>query len=159
MSLVSNGEVPTVVTQFETAESRAPFFVNYLPVSVKLSDITIPELRNGEGELEDYADPSSEYLRVLDPNSSATIARYTYVSYGFLEDNVDEPEDCMWAIGWWNYQDGVDYAELISEGDDTLQIKTAIDVASGNGFLGNFSDFHTVGITFPSTLAVPSNAK
>ena len=156
VSLVSNGEVATEVTQFETAETSAPLFVNYLPDSIKLSDITIPELRDEEGELLDYADPMSEFLRVLDPNSSLTTAKYCYVSYGYLEDCVDEPDASLWAIGWWKYEVGVDYSVLINAGDDSLKLKTEIDVPAGSGFLGNFSEGHSVGITFPSALDVPS---
>ena len=156
VSLVSNGEVATEVTQFETAETSAPLFVNYLPVSLKLSDITIPEIRDEEGELLDYADPGTEFLRVLDPNSSATTARYTYISDGFLEDNVDDWDGSKWAIGWWKYEVGTDYAGLINDGDASLKLKTEIDVPAGSGFLGNFSEYHTIGITFPSALDVPS---
>lgn len=159
MQLVSNGEVPTVVSQFETDQNSAPAFINYLPVDLKLSDLTVADIRDEEGELEDYCDPSSEFIRVLDPNSSLTTAKYCYVSYGFLEDNVDEPDDCLWAIGWWNYENGVDYAEVIGEGDDSLKLKADVNIPSGSGFLGNFSAGHSLDITFPSALEVPSNAK
>ena len=121
-----------------------------------LRTLAIPEIRDEEGELLDYADPGSEFLRVLDPNSSATTARYTYISDGFLEDNVDDWDGSKWAIGWWKYEVGTDYAALINDGDASLKLKTEIDVPAGSGFLGNFSSFHTIGITFPSALDVPS---
>ena len=161
ISLLSNGEVVTVPTKFETDENLAPIFVNYLPVALKLSDLTVPELRDGDGELEDYMDPSGECLRALNPNSSATIGRYTYISAGYLEDNVDDWEEHLDAIGWWKYEFGYAYNEAIMEGDFSMKLKDdeIIDIAAGDGFLGDFSNGHSIGIAFPSALAVPSNVK
>ena len=161
ISLRANGEVVTVPTEYVTDENAAPFFVNYLPVTLKLTDMTVPELRDEEGELEDYMDPMSECVRVLDPNSSATIGRYTYISAGYLEDNVDDWEEHLDAIGWWSYEFGYDYAGAIADGDFTKKLTKdqIIDLAAGDGFLGDFSNFHSIGIAFPSALAVPSKAK
>ena len=161
ISLVSNGEVLTVPTQFETSENLAPLFVNYLPVTLKLSDLTVPELRDEDGELLDYMDPSAECLRALDANSTITKGRYTYISAGYLEDNVDDWEEHLDAIGWWNYEPSFAYNEAIMGGDFSKKLKEEdiIDIAAGDGFLGDFSNGHSIGIAFPSALAVPSNAK
>ena len=161
VSLISNGEVLTVPTQFETSENLAPLFVNYLPVALKLSDLTVPELRDGDGELEDYMDPSSECIRALNANSTLTIGRYTYISAGYLEDNVDDWEDHLDAIGWWEYEFGYAYNEAIMDGDFSKKLTEdqIIDIVAGDGFLGDFSNGHSVGIAFPSALAVPSSAK
>lgn len=154
--LQSSGEVVTKVTGIATGENRAPMINNFLPVDIDLADITIPEVYDEEGELADYADPGTEYLRVLDPNSSATTARYCYISYGYLLDNVDEPDESLWAIGWWNYDGKADYCELINGKDDALQVKEAIPVQAGTGFLGNFDPNHSIDVLFPSAIDVPS---
>ena len=159
VSLRSNGEVMTVPSQFETDENAAPLFVNYLPVSLKLSDLMIPELRDGEGELEDYLDAGSECLRLLDPNSSATIGRYTYISLGYLQDNVDDWESHLDAIGWWNYEASYDYPGAIADGDLSKKLTADVIVGAGDGFLGSFSNGHSMGIAFPGALAVPSLSK
>ena len=158
VSLRSNGEVVTIPSVFETAENLAPIFVNYLPVTIKLSDITIPELRDEEGEIEDYLDAGTECIRALDPNSSLTTARYTYISAGYIEDNVGDVADYLDAIGWWNYEAGFDYAGAIADGDLSKKVTEDVEVGAGDGFLGDFSNGHSMGIHFPSALAVPSLA-
>ena len=156
IALQSSGEVKNAPTAFATGNALAPLFANYLPVDIDLFDMAMPEKYDEDGELEDYADPNSEYLRVLDPMSSATTAQYCYVSKGFLLDNVDGSEegDNDWAIGWWQYDGDVDYAELIEGHEDDLMIKTAIPVKSGSGFLGKFDPTHTQNIAFPSAFDV-----
>ena len=41
----------------------------------------------GDGE---YCDPGGEFLRVLNPNSLANAARYTYISKEWMEDNFND---------------------------------------------------------------------
>lgn len=156
LDLVSNGEVPLVVTKIETECNSAPLIINYLPVDIKLSDITIADIFTEDGELDDYPDPNSEYLRDLDPNSSLTIHTYCYVSPGYLEDNVDDPEGSQWALGWWEYDKYADYTELINEGDSELKLKEEVDIPSGHGFMGNFAQGHSLSILFPGATTVPS---
>ena len=157
ISLQSNGEVVTEQTAFETKQNSAPIFCNFLPVDIDLSDITIPGYLSGKRLI--YADPGSEFIRFLDPNSSATTARYTYIAKEFILDNFDleEEDDWMdyaWAIGWWVYDPDVDYQELIEGGEDNLKVKTAIPVTAGRGFIGKFSKGHTLNITLPGALDV-----
>ena len=103
LRLVSNGEVVVCSTAFLTDETSAPLFVNFLPVDIDLSDITIPGSGDGDVVDFDYMDPKSEWIRDLDWDSSATLHEYTYVSREYIIDNVDDenPDDYAWAIGWW----------------------------------------------------------
>ena len=157
LDLVSNGEVPLVVTKIKTECNEAPLIINYLPVDIVLSDITIADIFTEDGELDDYPDPCSEYLRKLNPDTTKTEHTYCYVSPGYLEDCVDEPEESQWAIGWWEYVNGVDYSILINEKDDQgLKLKEAVDVPSGLGFMGNFAQGHSLDILFPGATTVPS---
>ena len=157
VDLVSNGEVPLAVTKIQTECNSAPLIINYLPVDICLSDLSIADIFTEDGELDDYPDPCSEYIRDLDPNSSLTKHTYCYISAGYLEDCVDEPEESQWAIGWWEYVDGIDYSVLINANDDQgLKLKTAVSIPSGHGFMGNFSIGHSLDILFPGATTVPS---
>ena len=136
----------------ETEENQAPviggmFFPTSGASTYDLRDCTIV------GEEGEYCDPGTEFLRVLDPNSSANAARYTYCSKEWMDDNFDNPEDGYWAIGWWNYDPSVDYQALIEEDhDDTLMVKSTVDVPAGLGFLGAFSNGHSLQVNFPAAL-------
>ena len=106
---------------------------------------------------DDYADPGSEFIRVLDPNSLANAARYTYISREWMVDNFDDDSDeyidqFAWAIGWWVNDSSVDYQEIIEQDNDTtseLRLTTDVPVPSGMGFIGSFSNAHSLNITFP----------
>ena len=157
ISLQSNGEVLTDSAAFETKQNTAPIFCNFLPVDLDLSDITIPGYPSGKRLI--YADPGSEYIRVLDSNTSATTAKYTYIAKEFIIDNfdLDEEDDWVqysWAIGWWVYDPDVDYQELIEGDERDLKLTTAVPVPAGRGFIGNFSKGHTLNITLPGALEV-----
>ena len=100
-------------------------------------------------------------LRVLDPNSSLTTARYTYISDGFLEDNVDDWDGSKWAIGWWKhdtpknilnaiskYQGGEFPSGLVRKGEEIIK--------AGRGFIGEFYKTHSLKFNFPSAIDLPS---
>ena len=86
---------------------------------------------------EDFMIPGNEYLQKLDPNGSAVIARYTYVSEAFLKDEFeDEWENYKGAIGWWLWNKNI--ASFIEDGDySTMCNNTTIEV--GTAFLGKLS--------------------
>ena len=123
-----------------------------------LSMLSVPGSGDGDDVDFDYMDPKTEWIRVLDPDSSATLHEYTYVSREYIIDNVDDenPDDYAWAIGWWQHDSTVNYKKTIQNEDATLKIKTAIPVKAGTGFLGVFSSGHSLSITFPSAMDVPS---
>ena len=108
----------------------------------------------GDGE---YCDPGTEFLRVLNPNSLADVARYTYISREWMEDNFDEdtPEylaQFEWAIGWWSYVPFTDYQEIIetdNDQDNPLRLTVDVPVPAGMGFIGNFSYAHSLNVNFP----------
>ena len=156
LRLVSNGEVVVCSTAFLTDEASAPLFVNFLPVDIDLADITVPGTCVDDEY--DYMEPRSEWIRDLDWDSSATLHEYTYISREYIIDNVDDedPDEYAWAIGWWQHDSSARYDKLIENEDDTLKIKTAVPVKAGTGFLGVFSSGHSLSITFPSAMDVPS---
>ena len=152
LRLVSNGGVPVTSTSIATGENSAPMIANILPVATSLFNMTI----SGEDESGEYCDPGTEYIRDLDPNSLLTTARYTYISREWMEDNFsDDPDDFVWAIGWWIYDSSVDYQEIIEtdhDVDNPLRLTTDVPVAAGKGFIGSFSPGHSLNINFPGVV-------
>ena len=52
---------------------------------------------------DEFMVPGPEYLQELNPNGSAVVGRYTYVSEAYLKDEYeDEWEDYKHLIGWWD---------------------------------------------------------
>ena len=140
----SAGEVPSVSTAFNDAGNNNPFFLNYLPATIDLTQVTV-------SAEEDFMVPGAEYLQVLNPNGSAVIGRYTYVSQAALEDEFeDEWEDYADGIGWWNYEKGMKIMSLIEDGDFSKKV-TSKELVPGFTFLGylkgNGLDFN-----FPSPI-------
>ena len=142
LNFTSAGEVPNVSTAYNDNGNHNPFFMNYLPVSVDITAITV----SGEGG--DYMDPESEYLQILNPNGSAVTARYTYVSEAWLRDVYGDEEwaDYAGAIGWWNRTanlvdciEGADYTNKIAVGDVILAPGASfLGALGGNGLDFNF---------------------
>ena len=131
LKFTSSGEVPSVPTQISDNGNTSPFFLNYLPREIDLSEIVV------EGPADDeFMLPGSEYLQVLSPADTHVTARYTYVSEAFLKDEFEEDwEDYKDAIGWWTFVKGTNYASLIENEDYTLKCG-AIPLAPGFSFLG-----------------------
>ena len=98
LKFTSSGEVPNASTYITDGGNYNPFFLNYLPTTITLGQITV------EGADEDeFMVPGSEYLQVLNPNGSAVTARYTYVSVAYLKDEYeDEWADYADLVGWWD---------------------------------------------------------
>ena len=64
-----------------------------------LGSITVSGAADG-----DFMVPDAEYLQELNPNGSAVIGRYTYVSDAYLKDEYGaEWEDYKNLVGWWDY--------------------------------------------------------
>ena len=132
LKFTSSGSVPTVSTAFCDNGNNNPFFINYLPVEIDLTDVTVSGAAEGE-----YMDPESEYLQVLNPNGSAVTARYTYVSEEFLIDAFGEEDAKAFtnAIGWWNWDE--DIVAYIEEADYTKKVSVGkVPLAPGFSFLG-----------------------
>ena len=131
LKFTSNGEAPAVATEISDNGNTSPFFLNYLPREIDLSEIVV----EGADE-DDFMVPGSEYLQVLSPSDTHVTARYTYVSEAFLKDEFEEDwEDYASAIGWWNFVKGTKYATLIENGDYTLKCGE-VPLAPGFSFLG-----------------------
>ena len=138
--------MPSVSTAFNDGGNFNPFFMNYLPKTIDLMDVTV----SGDG---DFMAPNSEYLQVLNPNGSAVTARYTYVSAAFLEDEFeDDWEDYQWAIGWWNFDRNGDIVDSITNNDRTNQISRGdVTLDPGASFLGLLNGNH-LNFNFPAAL-------
>ena len=156
LRLVSNGGVPVTSTGIATGYNRAPMIANIRPVATSLFNMTIAG-DDGSGQ---YCDPYGEFLRVLNPNSLANAARYTYVSLEWMEDNFndDTPEylaQFEWAIGWWTYDPDADYQAIIEDDNDQdnpLRLTVDVPVPAGMGFIGNFSYGHSLNVNFPGVV-------
>ena len=131
LKFTSSGEAPSVATEISDNGNTSPFFLNYLPREIDLSEIVV------EGaDVDEFMNPSTEYLQVLSPEDTHVTARYTYVSEAFLKDEFeDEWETYQSAIGWWNWQKSTNYATLIENGDFSLKCG-AVPLAPGFSFLG-----------------------
>ena len=146
LNFTSAGEVPEVSTAFNDNGTHNPFFLNYLPTTIDLMDVTV----SGPTD-DDFMTPGADYLQVLNPNGSAVVARYTYVSEAFLKDEFeDDWEDYQWAIGWWNYDRNI--ASLIEGGDAAKQLQRGdVPLAPGASFLG-FLGGNGLDFNFPAAL-------
>ena len=138
---LSAGQVPTAVTSIERNNVKTPFFCNYLPVAVKLGNISI------EGV--DYDDN----FQLLSSDNASTIARYCYVTKACADDmavGADmEPGDLDHAIGWW-ILGNVDWED--TEGTSESRANGVL-LGAGQGVLvaaGGKRDSITV--SFPSAL-------
>ena len=153
MRLVSKGGVPVSTVSIATGNNRTPMIANILPVDTSLFNMSI----SGDDDEAEYADPGTEYLRVLDPDSLVNLARYTYISREWMVDNFDDddPEyiaQFAWAIGWWQYDPDADYQDIIEyQNDQENALRLTVDVAvpAGSGFVGNFSFAHSLLVNFP----------
>ena len=131
LKFTSNGEAPAVATEISDGGNTSPFFLNYLPREIDLSEIVV------EGAADDeFMIPGSEYLQVLSPEDTHVVSRYTYISEAFLKDEFEEDwEDYVSAIGWWVWQKSTNYAGLIESGNYSLKCG-AVPLAPGFSFLG-----------------------
>ena len=131
LKFTSSGEAPSVSTEISDNGNTSPFFLNYLPREIDLSEIVV------EGAaVDEFMNPSTEYLQVLSPADTHVTARYTYVSEAFLKDEFeDEWENYQSAIGWWSFVKGTNYAALIEDGNYSLKCG-AVPLAPGFSFLG-----------------------
>ena len=154
LRLVSKGGVPVSTVSIATGNNSAPMIANILPINTSLFNMTI----SGDSDHEnDYADPGNEFLRVLDPESLANLARYTYISREWMVDNFDDddPEyiaQFAWAIGWWQYDPDADYQDIIeyqNDQENALRLTVDVPVPAGSGFIGNFSYAHSLLVNFP----------
>ena len=122
LKFTSSGQVPKVSTSISDDGNKNPFFLNYLPITITLGQITV----EGADE-EDFMVPGPEYLQVLNPNGSVVTARYTYVSVAYLKDEYeDEWEEHVGLIGWW------DRGYIGVEGHK----RDSVSLAPGFSFLG-----------------------
>ena len=156
LALKSSGEVAQETTAFNDGGNKAPFFMNYLPVEIDLSDMAIP----GDENVTMF--PDSEYLRYLNPDSTVTDERYSYVSKQWIIDNVADEE--TWdeyadAIGWWFFNDdeetGWIIEDCVNDKDYEHKVKTAIPLRPGYAFMGNFLR-NELDVMFPGATSVPS---
>ena len=125
LKFTSSGQVPNTSTSISDDGNKNPFFLNYLPITITLGQITV----EGADE-DDFMVPGLEYLQVLNPNGSAVTARYVYVSVAYLKDEYeDEWEDYVSLVGWW------DRGYIGVEGHK----RDSVSLAPGFSFLGKLN--------------------
>ena len=120
----------------------------FIPVdgssTYKLSSLTV----SADG---DFMVAGSEYLQLLNPNGSAVVARYTYVSEDFLKDEFEEDwEDYQWAIGWWENDRNI--VTLIENNNNAKQLgRGDVTLDPGAFFLGRL-DGNGLDFNFPAAV-------
>lgn len=122
-----SGEVPAGSIQLDFTGKKSPFVANFLPTDIKLGDVVV------EGFAYD-----SEVLQVLSTENASTIARYTYVTPEWDEEDFDGDGA---AVGWWIRG---------QEGEDGGSANEVVWKA-GDAMLGNFP-VKKVKMTFPAAL-------
>ena len=114
--------MPSASTAVSDNGNFNPYFINYLPKTIRLGDVTV----SADG---DFMTPD-EYLQVLSPNGAYVTARYTYVSKDYLDDEYEEDAPNYYSlIGWWEYN------HVGEEGYS----RNNVELAPGFGFLGSLS--------------------
>ena len=156
LAVKSSGEVAQDTTAFNDGGNTAPLFMNYLPVEIDLSDVAVP------GSEDATMIPDIEHLRYLDPETTQTTKRYTYVSKQWIIDNIadeDTWDEYAGAIGWWYFNDDEDEGWIIEEcvalKDYEHKVKAAIPLRPGYAFMGNFLG-NELDVMFPGATSVPS---
>ena len=127
LNFMSSGEVPQKSTALNDGGHAAPYFFNYLLTTKPISAFTISPT-----EEETFMDPETEFLQILDPDTTDVDTLITYVSPEFVNgvfDPVKEKEDYdywMSLVGWWVFEaiDDEPYEE---------------DVLPGAAFLGSLN--------------------
>jgi len=139
-SAQSAGQVQTEVTTLDRKAVKTPFFCNYLPVDVKLANITVDGVEEGDN------------FQILSSSSASTIARYCYISKAYADwfavDVGLSAGDLDYAIGWWIYGK-VDWED--AEGTSPDRANNII-LGAGQGILVAAGDYRNMTISFPSSL-------
>ena len=154
--ICSQGEVSTITTEFRDNRKKSPLFMNYLPIEIDISDMTVAG--DGEG---DYMDPVNECIRYLDPETTATTVRYTYVSPEWITDNItgDEEEtmtNYSEAFGWWFFNDK-EYSieDMVNDMDFSKRVLEPVAMRPGYAFMANTLR-NNLRFRFPGATSAPS---
>ena len=138
----SSGEVPTEPTFIGNNGHKNPFFINYLPVTLKLKQITMSAGK-------DIMDISAEYIQVLSPDGSAVIGRYTFLSKEYIDAAYKPAQrEAMYPyIGWWDWDKKGTY---IGDSEHSRDNEVVNPSDSFLGFLSKGTRY----VNFPSALDV-----
>lgn len=133
VSLTCPGKVPDTSTSITTGGKESPALCNYLPVTtLKMKNITATDM-----------DPDTDGLQVLDPDTTATLATYSYFSKELADDLAVEDGEEEGAyddlVGWW---------EQGKAGEDEFYYGEN-DLPPGAMFLGLMTSGADVSLNFP----------
>ena len=138
VALTCPGKVPLESTSISTDAKPAPSICNYLPVTnLKLKNLTAENM-----------DPDTDSLQVLDPDTTAATAYYSYFSKELadaLAEDDGEPEGAYDdLVGWWD----------VGMAGEVENYRGEENVAAGAMFLGLFASGEDVTINFPGSLNI-----
>lgn len=134
LNFTSAGAVPGEATSISDEGNNNPYFINYLPVTITLGQITV------SGDDDSVFMTPTEYLQVLDPNGAYVTARYTYISKEYLDDEYEEEAPSYYSlIGWW------ERGHVGEEGYN----RNNVELKPGFGFLGRL-DGNGLKFNFPA---------
>lgn len=131
------GAVPINTTSYTTSGKKS-LVATYIPTDMTLGDIVVPGLN---------MDPDTDAIQVLDPNTTANVAAYTYVSQERAEDWELEPAKDY--VGWWDLQ-------KYGPGETS---RNGVAVKAGATFLLYNNKAHTLTFQYKSALDVTKPAE
>ena len=128
------GAVPIKTTSYTTSGKKS-LVATYIPTDMTLGDIVALNM-----------DPDTDAIQVLDPNTTANVAAYTYVSQELAEDWGLEPAEDY--IGWWDIK-------KYGPGETS---RNGVAVKAGATFLLYNNKSHTLTFQYKSALDVTKPA-
>ena len=151
----SSGEVIMESSGFDATGMKKPFFINYLPRTVDLTELSVSSTIEGK-----YMNVISEYVQALSTVDTHVEACYTYISETVLRalfPNATWDDAYLSRIGWWYWESGNANAwkAKIKDPDYATKYmvaKGAVPLLPGEGFLGNFLGSNGLKINFPATI-------
>ena len=148
------GEVLQETSDFDATGMKKPFFINYLPRTVDLTELSVDSTIANK-----YMNIVSEYVQALSTADTHVTARYTYLSEAMLKALYKTGWDDAYLsrIGWWKWESGNAAAWKAKIQDPEyakyMVAKDEVPLLPGEGFLGNFTGSNGLRINFPSATA------
>ena len=132
--------------------AQSPLIANFVPVAFPLSRITVVS----DDDTLPF-DPDSEYLQVLDPDTTVVKARYTCLTHQLAEyfrsEDVEDPDTADLIdqnLGWWDFEFGKTIQNVCY--DETATYRGNETVNPGDAFLCYISDAAKRTFNFPAAV-------
>ena len=148
----SAGEVLQATSNFDATGMKRPFFLNYLPRTVDLTELSVDSTIANK-----YMNIVSEYVQALSTADTHVTARYTYMSETILKTlfkGTAWDDAYLSRIGWWKWESGNANAWKAKIQDPEyakyMVAKDEVPLLPGEGFLGFFLGTNGLRINFPA---------